>query len=136
LPTERQWEVAALANERTADASQDPAFREKILAFYSESAAGRPLADVGRGKPNYWGVQDLHGLVWEWVLDFGASLVTPDSREKGQDGNRFCGGSGADSRDPTDYAAFMRVAFRSSLEARYTTSRLGFRCARDAGAPR
>jgi sulfatase modifying factor 1 len=132
LPTEREWEVAALASETSADGSGDPAWREKILSWYDEPASKSTLADVGRGQPNYWGVQDLHGLVWEWVYDFGASLVTADSREKGAaDMNRFCGGSGADARDPSDYAAFMRIAFRSSLEGRYTTARLGFRCARD-----
>jgi sulfatase modifying factor 1 len=132
LPTEREWEVAALASETAADGSQDPARRERILAWYGEPAGGTPLAEVGRGKPNYWGILDLHGLVWEWVYDFGASLVTADSREKGEgDKARFCGGSGANATDPSDYAAFMRIAFRSSLEARYTTARLGFRCARD-----
>ena len=33
--------------------------------------------------------------------------------------------------DFADYAAFMRYAYRSSLQARYTTGNLGFRCARD-----
>jgi formylglycine-generating enzyme required for sulfatase activity len=33
--------------------------------------------------------------------------------------------------DKQDYATFMRLAFRSSLEARYTMRTLGFRCARD-----
>ena len=132
LPTEREWEVAALASETAADGSEDSAWRERILAWYAQPSGLGPLGEVGKGKPNYWGIQDLHGLVWEWVYDFGASLVTADSREKGEvDKNRFCGGAGANATDPSDYAAFMRIAFRSSLEARYTTSRLGFRCARD-----
>jgi sulfatase modifying factor 1 len=132
LPTEREWEVAALASETARDGSREPAWRARILAWYAEPAGGAPLAEVGKSKPNYWGIQDLHGLVWEWVYDFGASLVTSDSREKGQaDATRFCGGAGANAADPSDYVAFMRIAFRSSLEARYTTARLGFRCARD-----
>lgn len=131
LPTEAEWEVAALASATAADGSADPAWRERILTWYSEPANQGVLADVGREKPNYWRVQDLHGLVWEWVYDFGASLVTADSREKGESDNKqFCGGSGANAQDPSDYAAFMRIAFRSSLEARYATARLGFRCAR------
>lgn len=131
LPTEREWELAALASETARDGSKDPAFRDRILAWYSEPARDTELADAGRGPANYWGIRDLHGLVWEWVFDFGASLVDADSRNKdGADRSRFCGGAGANARDPSDYAAFMRVAFRSSLEARYTTARLGFRCAR------
>jgi formylglycine-generating enzyme required for sulfatase activity len=136
LPNEREWELAALASETKPDASGDPGFVERILAFYAEPASSPLLRDVGLGKPNFWGVHDLHGLVWEWVYDYGASLVTFDSREKGDvDPNLFCGASGANARDPSDYASFMRIAFRSSLEASTTTTRLGFRCARDAEDP-
>lgn len=130
LPTEREWELAALASEAAPDGSSDPRWAARILAFYSKPAVGA-VGEVGNGKPNFWGIEDLHGLTWEWIHDYGASLVSPDSREKG-DGEklRFCGASGASARDPSDYASFMRVAFRSSLEAPYTTARLGFRCAR------
>jgi sulfatase modifying factor 1 len=131
LPTEREWELAALASETAADGSGDALWLSRILAFYATPASA-PLAETGAGAPNFWGVYDMHGLIWEWIYDFGASLVVSDSREKGDaERNRFCGTAGADARDPRDYAAFMRSAFRSSLEASYTTSRLGFRCAAD-----
>jgi formylglycine-generating enzyme required for sulfatase activity len=131
LPSEREWELAALASETAADGSKSPAWLARILSFYSTPTPAA-LPDVGSGKPNYWGVYDLHGLIWEWVYDYGASLVTVDSREKGAAAQqRFCGASGADAQTPSDYAAFMRVAFRSSLEASFTTARLGFRCAAD-----
>jgi formylglycine-generating enzyme required for sulfatase activity len=134
LPTEREWELAAMAANNKPDGSGDPAWLERILAWYARPAATEELPNAGSGAPNYWGVRDLHGLVWEWVYDYGASLVTVDSREKGEgDQIRFCGSAGADARDPSDYAAFMRVAFRSSLEAAYTSGRLGFRCARSIG---
>jgi formylglycine-generating enzyme len=132
LPSEREWELAALASETAADGSQDPRWLARILGFYSEPATSPSLPDTGRGKPNFFGVHDLHGLIWEWTYDFGASLVASDSREKGDaERNRFCGASGADAQNPSDYASFMRIAFRSSLGASYTTARLGFRCARD-----
>ena len=132
LPTEREWELAALASESSADGSRDPRWLARILGFYSQPATASQLRHVGTGKPNFWGIYDMHGLIWEWVYDFGASLVASDSREKGDaEQNRFCGASGADSRNPSDYASFMRVAFRSSLEASFTTARLGFRCAAD-----
>ena len=135
LPSEREWELAGLASEASADGSRDARWLARILGFYSEPATASSLRDVGTGKPNYWGIYDMHGLIWEWVYDFGASLVASDSREKGDaEQNRFCGASGADSRNPSDYAAFMRVAFRSSLQASFTTARLGFRCAADVKA--
>lgn len=131
LPLEREWELAALASETAPDGSRDPRWLARILAFYA-TPAGASLGDAGRAAPNFWGVHDMHGLIWEWIYDFGASLVVADSREKGDaERNRFCGTAGADAQNPRDYAAFMRTAFRSSLEAAYTTSRLGFRCAAD-----
>jgi len=41
-----------------------------------------------------------------------------------------CGGA-VSSIDPRSYGKYMRAAFRSSLEGRYTTANLGFRCAYD-----
>lgn len=133
LPREAEWEFAAAAGEQSAEGSAEPGFRERTLAWYSRPA-GAPLPTVGRGRPNYWGVFDLNGLVWEWVLDFNSTLVSGDSRTGASaDRLQFCGAGALAAGDKQDYASFMRLAFRGSLEARYTTSALGFRCARDAG---
>jgi formylglycine-generating enzyme required for sulfatase activity len=70
---------------------------------------------------------------WEWVLDYNALLVSGDSREQGgADKARFCGEGALSTADRDNYAVLMRIAFLSSLEASYTTSNLGFRCAADA----
>jgi len=133
LPTEIEWEFAAAAGDGSPDgAAAEPGFRERILAWYARPATAE-LASVGRGQPNFWGIHDLHGLVWEWVLDYNSTLVSGDSRS-GKAANRipFCGTGAFTAGDNEDYASFMRLAFRSSLEARYTTRSLGFRCAGDA----
>lgn len=131
LPTEAEWEYAAAADATRADARQDPAFVHRLLAWYSRPTP-KVLPPAGRGEPNLWGVRDLHGLVWEWVSDFHGTLVGTDARA-GDDGDRlqFCGAGAVSARNVNDYAAFMRVAFRSSLQASFTTGNLGFRCARD-----
>ena len=134
LPTVAEWELAAAASETVADASRDPAFLAMILAWYGTPSPA-VLPEVARGRPNYWGVYDLHGLVWEWTEDFNSVLVSGDNREqKGADKAQFCGAGALEARDKGDYAAFMRVANRSSLEAWYTTSTLGFRCVADGEA--
>ena len=131
LPTEAEWELAAAAGEKTADGTAEPGFRQRILAWYARSAAS-DLPAVGRRTPNYWGVHDLHGLIWEWVLDFNSALVSGDSRTgSSADRLQFCGAGAFVAGDKQDYATFMRLAFRGSLEARYTMRTLGFRCARD-----
>jgi formylglycine-generating enzyme required for sulfatase activity len=134
LPTESEWEYAASASADQADARQDPAFVAQLLAWYGKPNA-KVLPAAGRSAPNFYGVRDMHGLVWEWVGDFNSALVSGDSREDGDpDTARFCGAGALSAADKNDYATFMRVAFRSSLQASYTTANLGFRCARDAGA--
>ena len=127
LPLEKEWELAAIADEKRRDASTDPAFQARILAWYTELAPA-VLPDVGR-TTNAWGVQDMHGLVWEWIEDFGGALVETDSRNPQR--ARFCGGAAANAKDGAAYATFMRIAFRSSLQASFTTAALGFRCAYD-----
>jgi formylglycine-generating enzyme len=133
LPTEDEWEFVARADAESIDASDDPQFLQTILSFY-----GRPrtsaLAQVGMAPANAWGLHDIHGLVWEWVEDFNASLMSGDNRQDGDEQlARFCGGASLGAENVRDYATFMRFAFRSSLEADYTVRGLGFRCVRDAG---
>jgi len=131
LPTEAEWEYVAAASADAPDARQDPAFLAQLLAWYSKPNP-KVLPAVGRRAPNWYGVHDLHGLIWEWVADFNSALVIGDSREGGDpDLARFCGAGALSARDRNDYAAFMRIAFRSSLQAPWTTANLGFRCARD-----
>jgi cytochrome oxidase Cu insertion factor (SCO1/SenC/PrrC family) len=85
-----------------------------------EYVAGRP--------PSPGGVTGLHGRIQEWTLDFNAFDV---------DRPLDCGGGAAGATAFDDYAAFMRYAYRSSLEARYIVANLGFRgVSAPAAAPR
>lgn len=129
LPTEAEWEWAARADATRADAMDDPAFVARILEFYSHPR--RALSPAGVGEANVWGVRELHGTVWEWVEDFGASMVAADDRERSRFEDRVCGAGAMGTGDPTEYATFMRYAFRASLRAPFTLGSLGFRCASD-----
>jgi formylglycine-generating enzyme required for sulfatase activity len=130
LPTWSEWEYAAAADERRRDARKDPAWRERILAWYSRPS-NEALPRAGLQSPNAYGVQDLHGLVWEWTDDFSSLLVDGDNRNQGDaDKMKFCGAGALSMDDRDNYAVLMRVAMLSSLEARDTTLNLGFRCAR------
>ncbi len=131
LPTWYEWEYAAAADETRTDARSDPAFRARMLGWYARTAEA-PAA-VGQGTANAYGVFDLHALVWEWVSDFNALMVSTDSRDQGTDPDllKFCGAGAITMQDKENYAVLMRIAMLSSLQGAYTTANLGFRCARD-----
>ena len=139
LPTVAEWELAAAADETRRDATGDPAYLARVREWYSRPSSG-PLPATGMGARNVWGVEDLHALVWEWTLDFNSALVSGESRGDGSlERSLYCGAGATNAADFADYAAFMRFAYRASLEARYTTGQLGFRTARSlpvAGARR
>ncbi|GGB31691.1 hypothetical protein GCM10011502_00840 [Oceanisphaera marina] len=135
LPTVSEWEYVAQASELAANGSTEPGYTRRILSWYARPATAT-LPDVGHSPANYWQIQDLHGLVWEWTQDFNSALVTGESRgDSSLDQGLFCGSAAAGSADPSDYAAFMRFGFRSSLKAPYTLQNLGFRCAQDLAPP-
>lgn len=130
LPTTAEWERAASVGFTTAKGATEPAYRAAMLDWFARPSP-LPLPAAGAGRPNLFGVRDLATLVWEWVADFNTALVTGESRgDTNLEKNLFCGSGAAGARDTTDYPAFMRAGFRSSLRANYVVPNLGFRCAR------
>jgi formylglycine-generating enzyme len=130
LPTWAEWEYAAAADATRTDARADPGWRERILGWYAKPS-NVALAAVGQGAADLHGVHDLHGLVWEWVEDYAAMLVSSDNRQQSDpDLLQFCGAGAISTDDRENYAVLMRIAMLSALAAEDTTANLGFRCAR------
>ncbi len=130
LPTLEEWEYAAMADEKQKDARTKEEFNKYILGWYEQNKTYNNK--VGSTFKNYWGVYDMHGLVWEWTFDFNSIFLSGESRkDKDSDRDLFCGSASVDATDLMDYAAFMRYAFRGSIKANYTTKNLGFRCAKN-----
>ena len=131
LPTIAEWEYVARASPIRLDGENDPEFVRDFQRWYSTPNPDR-IAAAGAGRPNFYGVHDMHGLVWEWVEDFSTAMVTGDARgDTGLDRQLFCGAGAEGAQDRSNFPAFMRFGFRSSLKAAYTVHNLGFRCARD-----
>ena len=129
LPTWHEWEYAAAADERRRDARTDAVWRNRILAWYGQTS--KALPSVGGQLPNVYGIHDLHGLIWEWVDDIGALMVSGDNRNQGDpDIARFCGAGAISANDRANYPVLMRMAMLSSLKAVDTNRNLGFRCAK------
>lgn len=131
LPTEDEWEFAGRADETRVNAANDPEFLARILKWYSKPNLS-VLPAVTTADSDFRGVTGMHGLVWEWVRDFNNQMVTGAARNDASlDRALFCAGGALGATDAANYAAFMRYAFRSSLEGNSTIANLGFRGARD-----
>lgn len=130
LPSWYEWEYVAAADETHADARKNPQWLAKILSWYSRPNSSH-IGPVG-GTANFYGIRDMHGLIWEWVDDFNALLVSADSRDQGDpDQLQYCGAGAISLQDRDNYAILMRIALLSSLNGADTTSQLGFRCAKN-----
>lgn len=130
LATLDEWEYVAMADEKRKDARSREEFNKYILGWYEKN--NTYTNSVGKTFKNYYGVYDMHGLVWEWTFDFNSIFLSGESRkDKATDNELFCGSGSVNATDLMDYAAFMRYAFRGSIKANYTTKNLGFRCAKN-----
>ena len=113
------------ASELKPNGANEKAYKDTILNWYAQGSR-QGLRDVGRMKPNYWGIYDMHGLIWEWTEDFNSSLLNS---------------GGVDSchvllvvqqqelliLQTTQH--FLRYGFRTSLQSKFSVHNLGFRCA-------
>ena len=125
LPTVNEWEYVASRPIPGMD------IKKVILDWYAIPTP-EVMPSVKLGLRNSSGATSMHGLIWEWTLDFNSAMVTGESRADGSlDKTLFCGSGSSGSADPSDYAAFLRFGMRSSLRANYTIANLGFRCAKD-----
>src|SRR5262245_14285699 len=143
LPTEAEWEYACRAGTKTrfntgekeddlkvagniADASLKAKWNDCFWAMGWDD--GYPFtAVIGRFKANAWGLNDMHGNVWEWCSDWYAEDYY--GKSPGQDPQGPAGGKervvrgGAWSTQPK----FCRSAFRDWHEPGYRSDCVGFR---------
>ncbi|MBN2137546.1 MAG: SUMF1/EgtB/PvdO family nonheme iron enzyme [Sedimentisphaerales bacterium] len=79
LPTEAEWEYAARAGSKTAYAFGDEPDKAKLapVAWYKANSGHEPH-EVGKTKPNAWGLYDMAGNVREWVQDFYSPTAYKD----------------------------------------------------------
>lgn len=127
LPTLSEWEYAASA---LPQGSKDSSSLQEIIAnWYSRRS--QVENDAAAFYKSEFGLWDMYGKVWEWVYDFNSVQYNEDSRnmEESPEG-LFCGSASLNANDASDYATFIRYAFRGSLKGDFTVRKLGFRCAK------
>ncbi len=130
LPTESEWEYACRAGTRSAYAmgSKDGEGFDQSGWYRINSA--RNTHSGGRKSPNPWGLNDMHGNVWEWTdswyrsyADRDKSFTPTDQSERVQRGGSFLCNS--------DYCHGYRVSARSHSTPETSLFHVGFRTVKD-----
>ncbi|MFO1041724.1 MAG: SUMF1/EgtB/PvdO family nonheme iron enzyme [Planctomycetaceae bacterium] len=139
LPTEAEWEYACRAGTLTKFWTGDESSSVMQSAWSRTNSGGRTHA-IGEGKPNAFGLFDIHGNVWEWVQDrfepeyFGMfkvqSAIDPVNESSTSRVRLFRGGSWA------VHTLRCRAADRGPNLPTFSGNSIGFRTAVSVDAVR
>lgn len=124
LPTEIEWEYAAAGGNKREPFKLQPDEAAEMTWY---GGAKKTVKIVGQGKPNNYGLYDLHGNVWEWVDDLAGNYSRKDARNPNSGNDNL--GCGNVANDNGSYAWFLRAAVRSAARRHQPMRFRGFRCA-------
>ena len=139
LPTEAQWEYACRAGTTTRYSFGDDEKDLGAHAWFTDNSEN-DTHPVAKKAPNPWGLYDMHGNAWEWVLDcYDAGVykrlydqkTAPVDIVIGNDNDK-CGFRVLRGGSFWDEAGYLRSAFRDRRRPGFQFGYGGFRCVRSA----
>ena len=137
LPTEAEWEYACRAGSTGPFGVQGEL--ETFMDLKADIFDGTTSNPIGRRKANPWGLYDMHGSVYEWVLDgYGPydakqttdPLAVHSAAEKVMRGGSYMSHKPAEDKDKPSEAnklRSIRSASRQHLPSDYDLPTTGMR---------
>jgi len=126
LPTEAQWEYAAIGKTGSAYVWGDSNLPEtaKANAWYSVNA-DNSAHTAGLKRANTWGLYDMAGNVWEWCWDWYSTYSeAAATNPRGPDSGSYRVVRGGSWSDPP---SSMRAATRWFVDPCSGSKNIGFR---------
>ena len=125
LPTEAEWEYAAMSGRGHKYAGCNIESQLKAYAWYADNS-GSKTHEVATKKANKYGLYDMSGNVWEWCWDWYSGTLSG-----GKDPVGASSGSGRVGRGGSWYfnASRCERAFRLYRDPGRSLSGLGLRLA-------
>jgi len=123
LPTEAEWEYACRAGTKTEYSFGDSINHNQ--ANFDGKEGGTTA--VGKYPENQWGLQDMHGNVWEWCWDWFDSGYYKNSPAQNPRGPEEGSGRVLRGGGWILGATNLRSAYRYYLDPGYAFAYYGFR---------
>ncbi len=129
LPTEAEWEYACRAGSSGDFCFGDQQEQLPEYAWFRDNSGGT-TQPVGLKLPNAWGLQDVHGNVWEWCADWYAEDWYSKSPADDPEGPRQGKSRVLRGGSWYDYSGDCSAWFRSFFTPGLRDLGIGFRLAR------